>query len=154
MPPKKYYSQSEYIPKQSYQVKEPVPYEHDDDDEFEDLFDPISKPIDDHMRVPCDIETHTVKSANDIPLLNKVVGEPFVGFNFKSDSKGFPTLIILAGIKHAYLIDLEQLKDTKQLDQALTKVFKNKKTVIVHLSLNAALMKSLEKSFPDMQFWR
>jgi ribonuclease D len=34
------------------------------------------------------------------------------------------------------------------------KVFRNKKTVVVHLRFNDTLMKNMEKIFPDMEFWR
>ena len=139
MPPKKgkYHQafEGEYRTKQpTYEPsKDAKPYDQDD----QDLFDPISKPVDEYMRVPCDIETHTIKSANDVGLLNKLIGQQFVGFSFKTDSKGRPTLLNLGGRREAYLIDLEQIKDTKQLDLALSKVFKHKKTVIVHERFNA-----------------
>jgi hypothetical protein len=64
------------------------------------------------MRVPCDIQTHTIKSANDLNLLNDLIGQQFVGFAFKTDSEGKPTLLNLGGRKEAFLIDLELVKET------------------------------------------
>lgn len=93
------------------------------EDLSEDLFDPVSTPVEDYFRVPIDVEVHLITKDEHVHQLEKLIGQKYIGLNAKwsyTNPKGSAqkdvSLLQLAGEKQAYIIDMFSMLNSKKLD--------------------------------------
>lgn len=93
------------------------------------------------MKLPDHIKFHWIGRPEDIPKLELLVGEPFIGVDaewrcnavnaFKQGADKGPAIIQLSSETNACIVDLITLSKCVALDKALTEIFTCKQTIIV-----------------------
>jgi hypothetical protein len=95
------------------------------------------------MRLPDKFPVHWIGTEQDCEKLLMLLEEPYIGVDAEWRPNVFkfhvtkPSLFQLSGLKNAFLVDLFSLANNPVLDEALTKVFSNKNSVIVGFSFDS-----------------
>ena len=116
-------------------------------------------PVDGEIQMPDNVKVTQIMSASQIPLLNELVGQPYIGVDSEWRVKvhqwhntSGTCILQLSTIKHCFIIDLKCLKDNKDLNKLLTTIFTHKSTTILGFGFTADLSQ-LEKSCGKMTFF-
>ena len=118
--------------------------EYKEEEDFKPLKDehgPASyqtNPNNRYLKIPDSVEVMFIDTEDKIKNLEKLVGQDIIGvdsewrtkINQGHDVSG-TTILQLAGENQAFIIDLPALVNSKPLDEMLTKIFSNEKTIIV-----------------------
>jgi ribonuclease D len=90
-------------------------------------------------------------------LIDSLIDEPLIGVDseWKSHNSFFkgPALLQLSSEKTVYLIDLLRLKNNKNLDITLARLFSNSKVVKVGFALSGDLA-AFRQHLPEMTFYK
>lgn len=92
-----------------------------------DLFEPVSMPANDHLRLPTNIKFEFIDTEQKISELEDLKGQRFIGVDAEwrpqvhrwQTNKGVATLQI-AGKNEAFIIDIIKLSKSNKLDKMLT----------------------------------
>ena len=123
----------------------------------EDVYGPITKGT--FMNLPQYIKVDWVATEQDIPKLDQLLDEPYIGVDSEwrpavvKFHKTNPALFQIGGAKVIFLIDFVALKNSKALDEKLTQVFSNDRSTIVGFSFNSDIQ-MYSRKFPHLTFYR
>ena len=109
-----------------------------------DMFDPVSTPVQEYLRLPVDLAVDFISKEKDIQKLEVLVGKPFVGVDSEwrpqitrwHNTKGI-AILQLGTSNEAFIVDLLALKTSKKLDEMLLRIFTHKKTKILGFGFSA-----------------
>lgn len=124
----------------------------------EDLFEPISMPSADYLRLPHNIKIEFIDSEAAISQLDDLKGQRFIGVDaewrpqvHRWQKENGPAILQLGGKNEAFLIDIIKLSKNKALDQKLTQLFTQKSTTVVGFGFQSDLS-VFRKFCPQMKF--
>lgn len=137
------------------QVKD-VQYNPEKDKQIADHFGPIGKGC---LTIPDDANLHFIGSEADIPLLDRLIGVPLIGM----DSEWRPTvrpfveqrlaIFQLSSETDSYVIDLVNLVNNQVLDQKLTEIFTDERSLCLGFAFGSDTS-MFKESLPEMQFFK
>jgi hypothetical protein len=102
-----------------------------------DAFEPLSRPLQDYMKLPDYVQLDWIGTDQDCPKLEVLLNDEFIGVDSEwrpqltQMHKTKPSLFQISGAKNAFLIDLVSLQKSKVLDETLSKVFSNETSTII-----------------------
>lgn len=146
----------EHASKELVEQMELYPYDPKFDKQPVDSFGPI---LNKALQMPKEVKVNFIGNDTDLELLEELVGAEMVGMDseWRPSISPFdverPGLLQLSSDKAAYLIDLVAFANHKGLDEVLTKVFTNEKTICIGFSFRSDL-EVFAKHFPNMQFYK
>ena len=123
-----------------------------------DLFEPLSSPPNDYLRLPTNIRFEFIDNEQKIKELEELKGQRFIGVDAEwrpqvhrwQTNKG-PATLQIAGKDEAYIIDMIKLGKSSKLDKMLTSLFQQEKTIIVGFGFSADLA-MFRKHCPSLKF--
>ena len=130
--------------------KDPIPV---------DIYGPVSQPATDYLQLPEDLKVEMISYEEDVDKLRCLLDEPYIGVDSEwrpaltRFHKTLPALFQISGAKVCYLIDFFRLRDSQYLDEVLTEVFRNPKSIVVGFSFNSDVEQYARK-YPKMKFYR
>lgn len=130
----KYLKNLDYDSKLDFQVRE-------------DKFEPLSVPQEDHIKLSDKIEVQFITHENDIPKLESLVGQKYVGVDAEwrpeRPSWGYiaqgPSILQLGGLNESFVVDILRLKRNPKLDKMLVQIFSNPETTIIGFGFSSDL---------------
>jgi hypothetical protein len=98
-----------------------------------DLFEPISTPSSEYLRLPVSIKMEFIDSEDSISMLEDLKGQKYIGVDAEwrpqihkwQTNKG-PATLQIAGKDEAFIIDILKLSKSKKLDNMLSSIFSHK----------------------------
>lgn len=99
---------------------------------LKDLFEPISTPTADHLRLPADLLVEFIGQEAHVKKMEVLVGQKMIGVDSewrpvvsKSNKTKGIALLQIAGFNEVFLVDLIALRTSRKLDDMLTRIFTN-----------------------------
>ena len=124
-----------------------------------DFFGPVSTAIESYIVLPDHVKVQMISTVADIPKLNELLKEPFVGVDSEwrpsltKFHKTAPALFQISGASTSFLIDFYNLKENLELDAKLSEIFNNESSIIVGFSFNSDIDQFTRK-FTKLKFYR
>ena len=124
-----------------------------------DLFEPVSTPPAEHLRLPKDLEVEFVGDEATVKKMEVLVGQKMIGVDSEwrpqmskqHKTKGI-ALLQIAGFNEVFLVDLIALRNSKKLDEMLTRIFTHKTSLILGFSFHAD-MSMFRRDCPNLNFY-
>ena len=113
---------------------------------FEDMFEPVSTPHQEYLRLPVDMLVEFIGKEKDVYKLEVLIGQKYVGVDSEwrpkisaSHKTSGIAILQLGGLNEAFIVDLLALRGSKKLDNMLTRIFGHKKSIILGFGFSADL---------------
>lgn len=111
------------------------------------------------IRLPEHVKLQWITREEDIPLLNQLLTEPYIGVDSEwrpslaKFHRTAPAIFQISGSKIAFIVDLVALKDSVNCDKKLSQIFASDKSVIVGFAFGSDI-DMFARRLPKMQFFR